>query len=143
MTAAENGASYIWGICETDGSLTPILSATNQSFEATTSGNYYVQITKNDCVINGNCTNVNVLSNESFDVSNFNYYPNPTNGILNINYSSQITKVDLTNVLGQQVLSENINDKNAKIDLQFLPKGTYLVKVFTNNTFITIKVIKQ
>ena len=86
---------------------------------------------------------VTTLSTSDFDNTSFSYYPNPTNGILNVNYSLEISKIQVSTILGQEVLSKNINAKEGQIDMEFLPTGTYLVKVSSDNKVKIIKVVKQ
>ena len=42
----------------------------------------------------------------------------------------------LYNVAGQKVLQQNINNKEATLSLAHLPKGLYLLKVYTENGLI-------
>jgi hypothetical protein len=93
--------------------------------------------------VNSNCIAVTTLSSNDFDTANFSYYPNPTSGILNLNYSADIEAIQVSTILGQVVLSKTINAKEAQVDLQFLPSGTYLVKVTANDKTKVIKVVKN
>ena len=57
-------------------------------------------------------------------------YPNPTNGILNIESNSIYTKIDIYDVLGTLVMSFG-NDK--QIDLSNLKSGLYLIRFTSEN----------
>ena len=68
----------------------------------------------------------------------FAVYPNPTNGILTIHHSSlttsnashfsiQHSEFIITNLMGQTVLSGNINADNQQIDVSSLPQGMYFI----------------
>ncbi|AXG73421.1 T9SS C-terminal target domain-containing protein [Flavobacterium arcticum] len=70
-------------------------------------------------------------------------YPNPTDNIVNIEASEAIDKVILYTIYGQAVHQSSPKNLNHQIDLENLPTGIYLLKVFSNNTEKTIKVIKQ
>jgi hypothetical protein len=83
------------------------------------------------------------LSNNSFDASGFNYFPNPVKDILNLNYSKNITNVAVYNLLGQQVEVKIVNSNQSQIDMSHLAGGTYMVKITANDQTKTIKVIKQ
>lgn len=83
------------------------------------------------------------LGNASFDTSNFSFYPNPVKDILNLSYSQNISKVQVINLLGQEVIAKSLNDSQTKIDISSLVKGTYLVRVTSNNLVKTIKIIKE
>jgi beta-mannanase len=67
-------------------------------------------------------------------------YPNPSTGIVTINYSSKYDKqnftIDITNTLGSRVYSERIGatgtDFSKSIDLSGLRKGIYYVRMEAN-----------
>ncbi|MEO8235860.1 MAG: T9SS type A sorting domain-containing protein, partial [Flavobacterium sp.] len=139
LTATESSATYQWYKCPS----TLISGATNQSYTPTVVGDYKVDITTNGCTLTSSCFTLVTLTTADFDTASFKYYPNPTNGILNVNYSSQISKIQVSNLLGQEVLTKNINSKEGQIDMQFLPSGTYLVKIYSEDKVKTIKVVKQ
>ncbi len=84
-----------------------------------------------------------LLSNNNFEISGFKAYPNPTNSILNVEFSSDITNVTINNMLGQEVLSKRLNATSAQIDMSNLQSGIYLVKVEAGNDSKTIKVFKK
>ncbi len=73
-------------------------------------------------------------------------YPNPTNGILNVECSMVNNKeitIQFLNSMGQIVLEEN-QLQHSQFNIQHLPEGLYLVKVLNNNTLIaTQKIIKN
>ena len=83
------------------------------------------------------------LGTSNFDTSKFVYYPNPVNDILNLQYSQEISKVQVINLLGQQVISKALNATQGQIDMSGLPAGTYLVKITADGVEKTIKVLKQ
>jgi hypothetical protein len=83
------------------------------------------------------------LASSSFNASGFASYPNPVIDILNLSYSKNIDKVQVMNLLGQEVIAKSINTTDAKVDMSALTSGTYLVKVTSDNQIRTIKVIKQ
>lgn len=83
------------------------------------------------------------LSTDTFDSSNFKYYPNPITNILTISYTNSISEVVISNLLGQQISAVKPNVTQTDIDMSSLPNGTYLVKVTSENQTKTVKVIKQ
>ncbi|UPQ79368.1 choice-of-anchor J domain-containing protein [Flavobacterium azooxidireducens] len=84
------------------------------------------------------------LSTGSFDNAGFKYYPNPVKDVLNLSYISNISSVSVVNLLGQQVLTKNVNANESQLDLSTLTAGTYLVKITTeDNLEKTIKIVKQ
>lgn len=86
---------------------------------------------------------VTALKNENFAFEGFTFYPNPTKNNLSIVNQSIIDSVEISSVLGQTVFLKNINSLSSEIDLSFLSKGIYFVKVKSNNQLKTVKVIKE
>jgi hypothetical protein len=70
--------------------------------------------------------------------SNFCLYPNPTDGILNIEGEGQMT-ISVINMLGQKILEMNATD-NVTIDLSGNESGIYMVRIETANGTMTEKV---
>lgn len=83
------------------------------------------------------------LANDTFTGENFMAYPNPVKDVLNLSYSQNIEKVQVLNLLGQEVLTKSINASQSQIDMSNLAQGTYLVKVTSEDQVKTIKVIKE
>ena len=83
------------------------------------------------------------LSSPSFDNDSFFAHPNPVKDVLNLSYTSEISTVRVMNMLGQEVISRNLNTTNAQIDMSQLSAGTYIVNATIGDTVKTIKVVKQ
>lgn len=75
---------------------------------------------------------------ETESVKNLRLYPNPTDGIVNIE-SEGIMTISVMNVLGQKILEMNVTD-NATIDLNSCESGIYMVRIETENGIKTEKV---
>lgn len=84
-----------------------------------------------------------LLGNNSFDNANFMYYPNPVKNVLNLNYNQNISLVEVYNLLGQKMTSNSFDATTAQVDMSSYTSGVYLVKVTSNNTTKTIRVIKE
>jgi hypothetical protein len=65
------------------------------------------------------------------------------NDVLNLSYSQNINKVQVINILGQEVKTVTMDANQAQVDMSNLPSGTYLVKVTSDNQVKTVKVIKN
>ena len=76
-------------------------------------------------------------------IAGFNYYPNPTNGVLNLNSIENIENVSIYNMLGQLVIGDRINATATQVDISGLNTGTYLMKVTVNGQMETYRVLKQ
>ncbi|MDP5028401.1 MAG: T9SS type A sorting domain-containing protein, partial [Flavobacterium sp.] len=73
----------------------------------------------------------------------FSAYPNPVKDVLNISYTSEISSVRVINMIGQEVLSRNINATSSQVDMSHLSAGTYIVNVTVGDAIKTLKVVKQ
>jgi len=72
---------------------------------------------------------------------NLTAYPNPTTGIINVEYNSQTpVQFDVINMLGENVLSQNTNNtKNTTIDVSSLTKGLYFLQMTTDSKTTSLK----
>ena len=90
---------------------------------------------------------VNCLGTDDFVTldKSITLFPNPTNNILNIkiyeNRNVEISKIEITNLLGQIVFSEE--KSNTKIDVSKFQSGIYLLKLTTNKGSWSGKFIKE
>jgi hypothetical protein len=87
-----------------------------------------------------------VLSVKDFEFSDqFNLYPNPTNNELNISAKtkSTITSIEIYNTIGQILLAVPNAQNTQKIDVSFLPNGTYILKTNTTNGVSIVKFVKE
>ena len=82
------------------------------------------------------------LSNNQFDVNTFKIYPNPNNtGVLTILGNSNATlNINVYDVLGQRVLSQEIMSNNT-LDVSKLKSGVYLVNIAQDNRTVTKKLV--
>ncbi len=69
---------------------------------------------------------------------NFSVYPNPTSDMLTINANYPIENVEVYSVLGKKALETS---DISSIDLGQLSSGVYIVKVFSNNAFISKRIL--
>jgi hypothetical protein len=129
------------------GSLLDATSGTNALLSSTalkTGATYYAVSIAGGCSSSPLAISTTAtLGTEGFDTANFNFYPNPTSGILNINYSKKIAEVSVVNLLGQVVLNKKTNTTEVEIDLSSFPIATYLIKVVSEGKTQTIKVLKN
>lgn len=71
------------------------------------------------------------------------FFPNPVKDILNIQNDRKITAVKIYDLTGKEVVTKEFNANNVHVDVSNLPKGVYMVKVGSENSNRTIKVIKD
>lgn len=70
-------------------------------------------------------------------------YPNPVKSILNIENDAPIGRVEVFNLVGQNVLTKIVNENSTQIDLVNLVPATYLIRVSYRDTVKTFKIIKN
>ena len=84
------------------------------------------------------------LNTREFDIAGLTIYPNPTNDVLNISTLNQIiSSVEIYDMTGKNVISEKSQSLAFKIDTSILVPGVYIIKMNTQNGFVTRKIIKQ
>ena len=96
---------------------------------------YDVFVAKYDC-------NNNVGMNELNNDTNIALYPNPTNGIFNLDLEISVGYIFIYNILGEIVLQSKINDTQIKFDLSNQPAGIYFVNVISDSKNYSKKIIK-
>ncbi len=141
LVAADSTAdSYQWVDCNQ--AYMPIAGATNQIFEPASVGNYAVILTRGACSDTSACTAINFSGTESYDSKNISVYPNPNNGNFKIDIGNKtMDQLKIYNSLGQ-VIYESIGT-STDINLSTSPKGTYYIKLFSENKIYTKKFIIQ
>lgn len=83
-------------------------------------------------------SNVNLLKHE------IKVYPNPFWDVINIEATQTIHKIEIYNLLGQLVKSFKINPTiSTTLELNELPKGNYIGKVYFEQNQTTIKLTKN
>lgn len=87
----------------------------------------------------------NALNTESFNLdSNISMYPNPTRGVVNIAFNSDLneaTNFKIFDILGKQVFQKSISQQQASINLSHLPSGVYLAVFEVGNNRTTKKLV--
>jgi hypothetical protein len=80
---------------------------------------------------------------ETLIESDFKAYPNPANDVINISAAKSINKIEIYNLLGQQVVSKNVDATNDTIDVSQLTNGIYTLKTFIGGAIGIQKFIKE
>lgn len=136
VTAGENLTWY------TDEGLTE----TADTSEALTEGEYtfFVTQTVGDCTSEATEVVITVtLSLSEFDTTQLKVYPNPTNSELNISYTDTINQVEVYNLLGQKVITQNFESNNVSLDVSNLSNGSYVLILHANGLKQQVKIVKK
>lgn len=97
---------------------------------------YNFPIETNDAV-----TTFQLLSRNDFGQTGISIYPNPTRGIVTINSVSAIQKVELYNIQGR--LLQTQDGASQKLDLSGRAKGIYFVKIANADGIKTEKIVLE
>ena len=76
------------------------------------------------------------MSNEEFILENIEYTFNQESGKLRVISEELLSNIQIYNVLGQQVINQDLNESSAILNLSTLNAGVYIVNVEGNNSKI-------
>ena len=81
---------------------------------------------------------------EDNNIINVSVYPNPSNTNWNFRTGNTvITSVEVFNLLGKRVVSQNNNSTNVAISTQGLTSGVYIARITTEQGTKSVKLIKE
>lgn len=83
------------------------------------------------------------LGTDKFETSSVKMYPNPVKNTLTIEANSEIQRVSVYNILGQEVLKASPKSNTATLQTNELQKGVYLVTTEIDGKMSTSKVVKE
>ena len=83
------------------------------------------------------------LSVSEIHEKNILFYPNPVKNVLHLSHKTEISKIEIFNMLGQSVFAQAPNTNEAALDLSSLPAGNYLVKIMADGALQSLKIIKE
>lgn len=140
LSTAEGYTTYQWYKDNEE-----IEEATSNTYTPAESGAYTVEVTnENDCAKISEVYNYTYLSvNESKWFSDMKLYPNPADNVLYIKIPRFNGKADiqLYSIDGRQVWGGQLN--NGQLSTSQLSKGTYLIKIITEEGTAVRKIIKE
>jgi hypothetical protein len=135
------GSNVVWYASSADAASGQNPLSASQLLANTT---YYATQTVSGCTSTTSlAVTITTLANQDFDMTKFSYYPNPVIDLLNISYSQDMTNVKVFNVIGQQLLSKEVNASSTQIDMSAYPNGAYFIQVATEDAMKTVRVIKK
>ena len=74
------------------------------------------------------------MSNEEFTLENIDYTFNQETNILRVTSEELLSNIQIYNMLGQQVLYQDLNDSSVVLNLSDLSSSIYIVNVEGNNS---------
>lgn len=84
-----------------------------------------------------------ILGTNDVNQTQISVYPNPVENVLHINATDKVDSISIFNILGQQITDVIIADNNRQIDVSGLASGVYMVKVISNSSQETFKIVKE
>ena len=79
-----------------------------------------------------------------FELADIHLYPNPTQGIFNIDFGSESFRlVEITDLTGRTIFSEKSTDKKISINSDSFSKGIYYIKITSRFQSSSLKLIKN
>jgi hypothetical protein len=136
-----SGPSIIWYDAPTGGNVVPDATAI---VSGTT---YYASQTINGCestvrtpvtMTLGGC-----LGNQEFENNVIKLYPNPVIDELTISSTETMSKIEVVNMLGQVIFTNNVNEMETNIDMSRFATGTYIIRVLVDTKVEIFKVLKK
>lgn len=141
LTANNSAAIYQWlENCNT--SVTQVSGETNQTYTASSTGNYAVIVTEGSCTDTSSCYLVELGGIDSeLNLFEFTIFPNPANNFVTIDVNENETiNLSLTNVTGKLLLQKEFKSQLV-LDVNFVKSGIYFVTIQSKNRMITKQLI--
>jgi hypothetical protein len=135
--------TYIIRVQNETGNYLKLVSVYNSNIIASTeisNENYFYELQVDNFSFAVDAYNLSATnSNEENDLNNFKIYPNPTSSYIHISYDVEL-EVILFDVLGKEINRGFYKDK---VDVSYLDKGVYFLKILDGVNSSTHKIIKD
>lgn len=128
ITAQQGNAGYAWVDCDNNFAIIP--GEFNQSFAAPF-GNFAAIIYKGTCTDTTACVQIGTVGINDVSNTNFEVYPNPSNGVFNVNLRKTHSEINVSikSVTGQTVQAQTLRNVNLfAIELQ-AAAGIYFMEL--------------
>lgn len=126
------------------------------SITSTTEGNslyYYfydweVEVDAMHCITNRVPVTLTVLTDVGIDEmgnTNFRVYPNPTNGILNIESADNgyLESLQVIDIMGKVIKTQTVKASSISLNIETLPSGVYVLMLKGDEGYQNLRIIKR
>lgn len=144
LTANATGVTYQWLDC--DNGNAPVAGATSASFTPVNSGNYAVQLSDGVCVWTSSCVNVTAMGTVDEWSTDIQLFPNPATDQVKITFGEVVNRMEiaLIDLNGRILLKKEFSGSTeGELNLGSIPAGVYLVRMNSDNSVRTIRLVKQ
>ncbi|MCO6163885.1 T9SS-dependent choice-of-anchor J family protein [Flavobacterium sp. NRK F7] len=87
---------------------------------------------------------INLANPDFLDTNTIKFFPNPVNSLLNLELTSEASKLQVINLLGQVLIEKEENlKKEMTVDMSHLQSGAYIINVTIEGKIQSVKVIKK
>ena len=143
ITANATTATYRWLDCNNNYAV--ISGAISQQYTSAVTGNFAVEVTQNGCVDTSACVNIIIAGiNENTLTDQIHIYPNPNEGIVNVELGNlSNVSVKVLNITGQVIhFKEGIKSNKYQFELN-AAAGVYFIEVSANEIKQEFKLLKK
>ena len=142
ITATATGVNYQWIDC--DNGNQAISGANAQNYTPTESGNYAVILTNGNCSVTSICVLIDMVSIASAEAQNITIYPNPSSGLVTIDWTGKVKLIEVTDARGRLIQRiEQFTGSNATVNLTPYRSGVYFITIENENGQHVYDVIKK
>lgn len=141
LEVGQANATYQWYDC---GNSSAIPNADEQTFTATTSGTYHVEIDYNGCTSTSSCETIQLAGVTEMNLNELKVYPNPSNGLFTVEFNNEIEKVEIYTVDGK--LIETVSGNNVSkllVNASDWNSGNYLLIISSKGISIPQRFVKH
>jgi hypothetical protein len=98
------------------------------------------EVIMNNIVLAGS---VKLSTDNLSELTTIKVYPNPTTNLINIEAFNKVDAIAVYNIYGQEILKSYPNKLKSTINIESFAPGVYLIKIVSNNSEETVRVIKR
>lgn len=135
-TGNQKGATYQWFNCNNN---QPIVSATQDTYTATSNGLYAVIVTYKGCTDTSSCVTISGVNIKAFNTqSDISISPNPANEYVYVKTGNIIAaSIKVFDIAGKLINEIKPHNSLTSINVQNYSRGIYTIHILLNNKLVT------